>query len=91
MSDRGRNLSRDVSIVWFGVVLSFVGWVASEYGGSIQRTSEGSIATTGSLLVVAGLIIVAAGFAYVARSARRLADVSPQAAPVQTGSATPDR
>jgi hypothetical protein len=67
-----RTRSRDLAIVWTGIVLGFVGWVASEYGYNVQRTTLGSIAVTGNAIVVIGLIIIAAGFGSVARTAKNL-------------------
>jgi len=85
-----RTLSRDIGIVWAGVLLAIIGWVGSEYGYEVQGTAQGTIAVAGNLLVIVGLITVTAGFASVVRAARRTAegdlpDPPPESAIANTG------
>ena len=65
-----RLISRDMLIVWCGIVLAILGWLASEYGTAIRPTGNGATAISGNLVVAVGLIVIAAGFTYVSRSVK---------------------
>jgi Na+/pantothenate symporter len=86
-----RMLFRNVTIVWVGIVLSFIGWVASEYGSEVQRTAQGSIALIGDLVLLVGLITIVAGFAYVVRAIGSAWTEVPTITPPESRVGTQDR
>jgi len=71
---------RDVGLVWAGVALALVGWLASEYGADTQSSGYQSIVISANVIVLVGLIVIIVGLAYVSRSIRNLPEANPSEA-----------